>query len=279
MNVLLLFNKKLLIKKNCYAHDIYITITNSDNIIYDCVLEYFEKKSHNDKIDKDKEIQTEQFVDIYKIYDERRNYTMGQFMKDTIYDLLMLICTASDDCYSLAKINYFKSLESNTNEKHLTQYFEYLIECKKINKFNFIDFHNRINPINPDNGEYISKDEFIKIINKNYKLNCILDNNYGTYDLLSNIIINIDCGQIESSVIKYIKKIFNCAINILFNSQQQMINFIKERNNKKNNIPEFIKVFCQFHLKNHVNEHVKKDVATSLYKYYQKTDEYKIKQN
>ncbi len=269
--------KQIIRDTNCYDHDIYIVIEDEEGYKYDCVIEYFEK-IHNEKIDSDKEIQTIQFVDIYKIYDEKKNYNMYQFMKNTINDLLIMISTASDDYCNLSKVLFFKDCENQTNLKLQTDNFENIVECKKTNKFDFVKFYKKLNPVDSETGEVISIVEFINFLEKEYNIICNLeDNRYGNYELFSNIIIKIDIMKVESVAIKQYKNIFNRAINILFNAQEQIINFIKERNEKKLLIPKFIENFCKYHFKNHIDNKLKMDVSTSLYKYYIKTDEYKMK--
>ncbi len=269
--------KQIIRDTNCYDHDIYIVIEDEDGHRYDCVIEYFEK-IHNDKIDNDKEIQTIQFVDLYKVYDEKKYYNMYQFMKNTINDILIMISTASDDCYNLSKVLFFKDCENQTNLKLQTDNFENIIECKKNNRFDFVKFYKKINPVDSDTGDAIDINSFITFLKKELNIMCNLDEcRYGDYELFSNIIIKIDIMKIESPAIKQYKNIFNRAINILFNAQEQIINFVKERNEKKYLIPKFIDNFCKYHLKNHIDNKLKMDVSASLYKYYIKTDEYKIK--
>jgi hypothetical protein len=262
---------------NCFVHDIYIKIENNEGKVYDCVIEYFEKNSHNDKVDYNKEIITSKFVDLYLVYDEKQTYTMYQFMKNSIENLIMLICAASNDCYALTKINFFKDTEKDSKLKNITESFEYLIDCQKNNKFNFLEFYNYINPVDSETGIELSKENFIKLINKKYKLKCILDdNNYGNYKLLSDIIVYSD-GNIESRMMNIFKKIFNRAIYVLFMSQQQIINFIKKRNDEKSNMKEFLEHFCIYQLKNHKDKKHKEKIGGLLFKFYERTDEYKMK--
>jgi hypothetical protein len=262
---------------NCFIHDIYIKIENNDGKVYDCVIEYFEKNSHNDKVDDNKEIITSKFVDLYLVYDERQTYTMYQFMKNTIENLVMLICAASNDCYSLTKINFFKDCQKDIELKKIALYFEYLIDAQKNNKFNFLEFYNNIQPVDSDTGMKLSKDKFIELINKEYQLKCVLDeNNYGNYKLLSDIIVYSD-DKIESRIMSIYKKIFNRAIYVLFMSQQQIINFIKKWNDEKSNMKEFLEHFCIYQLKNHKNKKHKEKIGSLLFKFYEQTEEYKMK--
>jgi len=242
-----------------YKHDVYITIMNkTTNTIFDCVIEYFENGSHNRKIDIDKEIGTKQFVDLYAVYKERENLNI--FMKTTLHKILMLICTANNDPYTLAKINFFNNYE-NENKLILqldTIIFNRILKYKKTNIFDLQDFFGDINPQNSDSGEYFEYDDFIEFLEDTYSIN-IDTNNINSYNLFVDIIIKID-SQTESPRLLNYKKNYARAMNMLFVAQEQIISFIRDINDRKNGLPKFIDYFLLNHLINYKDKETLKQV-------------------
>jgi hypothetical protein len=239
---------------NLYIHDIYITVRRRSEKIhkrFDCVLEYFEYNSHNRIKDDEKHDTVFQMIDRYIVYNEKhKNY--HEFMKKTIHEILMLICTAYNDCYSLSKIIFYNNCSDEIN-KHLKYYttaFNLLIDFKKTNNIDLREFHDVISP--RYDGELISYDEFIDILKNKYDINInIINNNNNnsivTFNIISQIIINTDMN-IESGLLTCLKRIYEQAVNILFESQQKIIEFIKESNKKKNNLPYFMSNIIVHHI-------------------------------
>ena len=100
-----------------------------NNKIYDCVIEYFEEKSHKRRsIDNDKELYVQQMVDYYIVYKEESNM-MNKFFLDTIHKVLLLICACSNDHYTLSKINFFKNNINFCNNSDSSDTFRIYFSC------------------------------------------------------------------------------------------------------------------------------------------------------
>jgi hypothetical protein len=237
--------------KMCYQHDIYITIQN-ENLSFDCALEYFEKGSHNIKIDNDKEICSSQYVNIYSVYYDKNN--LYNYMKDIIHQILILVCAAINDPYKLSKINFFSNHTNNITLKKDTELFNKIILFKKNKKFHFESFFNNLNPKNEETGDFFEFEEFIEFLEDTYNIKIILDKDgFCLYKLFSKIIISLD-QQVNSPDIFGYKKIYQDAMDILFDSQQQIIDFIKKFNDRRENLISFI----DFYLLNHVHQYANK---------------------
>ncbi len=261
-------------RKPCYfRHDVYIFVKKRkhyDNI-YDYALEYFEKNSHQDiNKDEDKRIITSQIVDIYNVYKEE-NKNMHDFMNKCIYNLLMLICTALNDHYSLSKVFFFKNYQHDQIFlKKFTEIYNLIITYKKQQYFDIENIIRLFKITDPETNKLFTINNFVEYFADNYdiKFEFISDNicpdHY--FDL---IILYLDVNMCNNKIIAY-KNIYQVTINILFESQKQIINFVKKSNERKNNIPEFFDEFLKKHIKNYINENTLKTVAHSLYKVYQK---------
>ena len=233
-----------------FKHDIYISICNpNNNRMYDCVIEYFEEKSHKRKpIDCDKELYVQQMVDYYIVYREESN-TLNKFFLDTIHKVMLLICASSDDPYTLSKINFFKNSMDDSKIKINTHYFNNIMKYHKNNHFNFEKFFIELNPINENEDEFeiqefidYFQDEYQIIIKPDEKGNC-------EYSIFKNIILLLDSNV--SRIILGYRKMYSTAMDIVFNSQQEIIHHINEVNNKKRNLPEFLDTFIRNHLQNY----------------------------
>jgi hypothetical protein len=234
-----------------FKHDIYISICNpNNNRMYDCVIEYFEEKSHKRKpIDCDKELYVQQMVDYYIVYREESN-TLNKFFLDTIHKVMLLICASSDDPYTLSKINFFKNSMNESDLKNNTHYFNNIMKYHKNNHFNFEKFFIELRPKNLETEDKFEIQEFIDyfrnehqiLINPDEKGNC-------DYSIFEDIILFLDINM-SHRLGKY-KRIYSKAMLVMLNSQKEIIHHINEVNNKKRNLPEFLDTFIRNHLQNY----------------------------
>ncbi len=256
--------QKEIIKKAYFRHDIYIKIKNRQTRAkYDCVLEYFEKNSHNELTDYDKKYITQQLVDFYAVYNERNN-NLYEFMEYGIHNLLMLICTASDDHFILSKINFFKNYKDDLRLlRKYTDNYNHIIDYKKNSEFDMREFIKFINPVNPATGKRFNIDDFINYIEEKYNLIINLNSDYmcsnENFDLLILYLDDSICGN----NLTVIKKIYQKAISILFQSQRDIIEYIKNNNKKKKNIKLFLEQILKFHIR-HINKDTLLQVVFSL---------------
>ena len=235
-----------------FKHDIYISISNQNNDrMYDCVIEYFEEKSHKRKsIDCDKELYVQQMADYYIVYREESN-SLDNFYLNTIHKVLLLICACSNDHYTLSKVNFFKNnMDDQKIIKTKTEYFNNIIKYHKKNHFNFEEFFIELNPINLETEDEFEIQEFIEYFNDNYKIMIKPDKKgYCGYSIFESIILFSDI-KMSDRLEKY-KRIYSEAMTIMINSQKEIIHHINEVNNKKRNLPEFLDTFIRNHLQNY----------------------------
>ncbi len=257
--------QKKIIKKAYFKHDIYIIIKNRYNKTrYDCVLEYFEKNAHNELIDYDKKYITSQLVDWYGVYNERNN-NLYEFMKYGLHNLLMLICTASDDHFVLSKINFFKHYKDDTKSlRKYTDIYNHIIDYKKNDKFDMNELIKFLNPVNPNNGKRFSINDFINYIEEKYNLIINFSSNYICSNEYFDLIILYLDDSICGTNLTVIKKIYQKAISILFQSQRDIIEYIKNNNKKKNNIRLFLEQILKFHIKHIPDKAILEQIVFSL---------------
>ena len=164
---------------------------------------------------------------------------------------MMLICTSSNDAYTLAKINFFKNNKLNPKKlKAQTEAFNKILKYHKDKVFNFEDFYKELRPTNPDTDELFELDEFINFLEEEYDIDVDIDNDENCkYDIFAAIVVNLDINR--SRKLANYKKIYIEAMNILFHSSAELIIYIKKFGMKKTNLSEFIRSFLTNHLKNY----------------------------
>lgn len=187
-------------------------------------------------------------------------------MKKTILTLFLAICALLDDPYVLSKINYFKNYDEN-NEKKLkkdTELFNTIIEWKKLNSFNFKIFFERAILINPDTNNEFDFDEFIEYLYDNYRIKIIfLDKNFNCkyfVDIIMNI--EIECSDM---ILSY-RKIYCKTMEILFESEKELLIWVSKSNEARRFIPKYVDNFLLNHIKNYKYQCILEKVRDTLNK-------------
>ena len=254
-------NDKLIKKYNStYKHDIYIKISNNNNY-YDIGLEYFE--TIHDRIkDDDKEISSIVNLDGYYVYEEKKN-NYNDFMHEVIHNLLTCTCALNRDPYTLSKINYFKNYKETRTLKTDTELFNQIMKWKKNNLVDFELFFNKLIPTNQETKELFEYDKFIEYLEEIHNINIKFNNkNECEYRYFIDLIVNLD-NDMSTMIFNY-KKIYTRTMDILLESQNQIIDFIEKSNMKKKSIPLYINNFLRNHIQNYTSEYTLSKVLEKL---------------
>ena len=246
-------DKELKILSATYKHDIIINISkkhqeneDNDNNIFEIVLEYFEK-THNRFNDEDKRISTNLFSDEYFVFNINED-NMNEFIENVIYEIIKNICAVNNDKYELSKILYFNK---NYKIKKDVMIFNKIVNYKKFGKFNFEDFYNEINPLSVETGDDYSQDDFIELLDEKYKINIKIDDDGNcNSNVFDEILIHSERSIIESNNLYRYKNIYLMAINTITLASDEIIKLMKKQRDKRLQLPEFIRNFQKFHIKN-----------------------------
>lgn len=263
-------NDFLLKKNNCtYKHDICIKVTNNlDNESYDIGLEYFEF-IHDRIKDDDKEISSRLILDGYYVYNESSKQ-YNEFMKETIYNIMITICALTDDPYTLSKINYFANYKNIRSLKADTEIFNKIINWKKTNTGDFKKLFDNFMIINPENGKEFEFNEFIEHIENNFNIVIKFTNETNCeYKYFVDFIVQVNTDY--SQHIYSYRKIYARTMEILIETQKQMIKWIKQMNNSRKLVPKYIDSFLRVHIQNYRYTDTQKKALNNLTK--------KLKQN
>jgi hypothetical protein len=243
-------NDTLIKKNSCtYKHDVCIKLTNQDNETYDIGLEYFEF-IHDRIKDDDKEISSKVILDGYYVYHESSN-NFNEYMRETIYNIMITICTIEDDPYILSKINFFNNYKNIRSLKSDTVKFNNIMKWKRENIFNFKKIFEIFVISNPDTGLEYEFEEFIKHIDEKFKINInfLDDKSNCEYKYFVDLIVQVDASY-SSNILTY-RKIYTRTMDVLIDSQKQMIKWIKQMNNSRKLIPQYLDSFLRVHIQNY----------------------------
>ncbi len=254
----------LLIKKyNCtYKHDACIKLVNKDNETYDIALEYFEYV-HDRIKDDDKDISSKVILDGYYVYHEASN-NYNDYMKETIYNIMISICAIEDNPYTLSKVNFFNNYKNIKSLKTDTQMFNEIIGWKKSNYVNFEKLFNNLMLRNPNTEEEFEIEEFVDYIKDKYKVKIEFTNNtyYCNYISIVDMIVQINTDY--SPKIYSYRKIYSRTMDILIDSQKQMIKWIKQMNNFRKLIPQYLDSFLRVRIQNYRYSDTQNKVISNL---------------
>jgi hypothetical protein len=256
-------NDMLIKKYNCtYKHDACIKLVNKDNETYDIALEYFEYV-HDRIKDDDKDISSKVILDGYYVYHEASN-NYNDYMKETIYNIMISICAIEDNPYTLSKVNFFNNYKNIRSLKTDTIKFNNIMKWKKNNIFNFKKLFEIFVITNPETGEEFEFEDFIKHINDKFKINIeFKDEDYNCeYKYFVDLIIQVDTTY-SPNIYSY-RKIYARTMDILIDSQKQMIKWIKQMNNFRKLIPQYLDSFLRVHIQNYRYSDTQNKVISNL---------------
>ncbi len=243
-------NDKSIKKASCtYKHDVYIKIINPDENYYDIGLEYFE--SVHDRIkDDDKEVSSKVNLDAYHFYEEKYS-GYKNFMKTTIHSIMMCICALENDAYSLSKINFFKNYKQVRTLKADTEIFNQIISWKKNKNVEFDKLFESLLAINPNTNKPFEFQEFVNYLEENHGIQIEFesDTKNCNYKYFIDMINNVD-SNISQKILMY-RKIYTRSMDVLIDSQKEIIEYIKNVNETKKLVPKYIDNFLRLHIANY----------------------------
>jgi hypothetical protein len=272
INIKLAYNytnrNELILKEQqfTFKNDVMITFNKEQNY-FECGLDYIKKSLF---VDSYKNISSHVNLDYYKYFDEDTD-NLNVFMEDCIYRLLIILCSLENDEYKLAEILFIKS-NSNTNLTDLKdqlEIFKKIINGKKNNFVNLKDIYEQFMPVNPDTGDDMNYEQFIKYIQDDIFIGDELDlnnNELMNWNDFELVILGLDKNI--SPNIKYYKIIYKQAINTLLLSLKTIIELIQQINKTKKYIPQYIQQLLEKDILNFDNKELLKNIYKQLEDYF-----------
>ena len=243
-------------------HDVYINL-NQEEKYFECGFDFVKKTFY---IDGYKNISSHVNLDYYKYFDEDVD-NINVFMEDSIYRLLIIICSLNNDKYKLAEILFVRSNKNLSDIKDQLEIFKKIINGKK-NKFvDFNEFYDEIMPVYPETGLDMKYHEFVKYIQDNYKIKLnFYENNFLSWNDFENIILHLD--ENISRIIPNYKKVFTHTMNTLILALETIIELIQQINKTKKYISQYINQLLSRNIINFANKELLKNIYEQLDYYF-----------
>jgi hypothetical protein len=251
-----------------FKHHVYVEFSFG-NYLFDCGFDYLEKSNI---IDNWKNISSLVNLDYYKYFDADCDKTEN-FIQDITYRLLIIVCCVSGDEYKLAEIIFIKSHRNLPNLQNQIDIFSRVINAKKTNLFNILDWFYEIMPVNTTTELDMEFDEFIQYINSNVfttqTIN-VIDGQYISWEDFEIIIMELST-DISLQLANY-KKIFTQGIGTLIESLKTINELTMQINKTKKYIPQYIDHYVE-NILVHSDKNMLKNTNVKLTNYFAELEE------
>jgi hypothetical protein len=177
---------------------------------------------------------------------------MEDFIIDSIYAIIQIICVATDDEYELSKILYFNKKNNKKNSIREFDYFNRIITIQKNKKFNLKEFHKKIKPCDPDTNDDMTFDDFIDYIEDELEIEIkYLDKKFNcSSELFDKLILLLPITIDKIHELVMYKNKYSDAMRALLTASKKIIEILRKQRTKRMQLPEFIRNFQKFHKDN-----------------------------
>lgn len=249
-----------------YKYDIYVVLAQGDKI-FEYGFDFFESQ---DDCPQNKYEHSKILLDNYEYFyseDVNTNDDIKHYLEETLFKLLVAICSIRDDEYKLAEILFVKTNKDSMEKKILLKELSYLtrvIGWKKLNLINLGDLFDNLMLIDKNKEEEITFKEFKKIIKticEKYNVKFDIKQKEISYNIFEKIILHISTDY-ESEILDSYKDIYQCSMSMLMQSLKLIIQLTTEMNMRKKFISRYIQYLIEFKIKDYKN----KDMFDDIYK-------------
>lgn len=242
-----------------YKYGIYYVLTKEDKSF-----EYgFDFFSSNVENQENKYEHSKILLDNYEYFyseDITSNEDIKYYLEQSLFKLLVAICSIRNDEYKLAEILFAKTNKDKMIPKQLAKelgYFVRIINWKKIDCIDIEDLNDDLELVNNETEEKISLKEFKFIIKTISDKNEIeFDNkqkniNFEIFELflLNNINLN-------SRTLQFYKKSYQLSMSMLMESLKLIIQLTNEMNMRKKFFSRYISFLIEFKLEDYKNKNI-----------------------
>lgn len=248
-----------------YKYDIYIVLTQDDKTFeygldfFDSIIDCPPNKYEHSKI----------FLDNYEYFyseDINSNKDIKYYLEETLFKLLIAICSILDDEYKLTEILFMKMNKDTMEPKKLKRTLGYctrLLNWNKTNTIDLEDLYDNLKIINEENKKEINFIDFkkiIKIICDKYNIRFDLNQKDINFNIIGKIILNINT-KYSSEILEFYKHIYQIVMEMIPKSLKLIIQLTNEMNMRKKFISKYIEYVIEFKLDDYKN----KDILNKIY--------------
>lgn len=243
-----------------YKYDIYVVLTKEDKS-FEYGFDFFPFSSDNEE---NKYEHSKILLDNYEYFyseDISSNEDIKYYLNETLFKLMVAICSIRDDEYKLAEILFTRVNKDNLSSKQLLKklgYFIRVIKWKKINDIDLEELYNDLMLINNQCGEEITLKEFKKVIKSICdKYTIKFDNKQKNidFDIFEKIILHMN-SIYTSEILDFYKDIYQQSMSMLMQSLKLIIQLTNEINMRKKFFSRYISFLIEYKLGDYKNQNI-----------------------
>lgn len=243
-----------------YKYDIYLVLSKEDKL-YEYGFDFFESIEDNPE---NKFSHSKILLDNYEYFysmDISSNADIVNYLNDTIFGLLIAICSMKNDEYKLAEILYTKLNKDKMTPKQLEKELEYFIKIinwKKLDTIDLNDLYFNLMLINNETEEEISFKGFKKIIKNicdKFEIKFNIKQTNIDFDIFEKIILYMNTNY-ASEILDFYKDTYQKSMSMLMESLKLIIKLTSEMNIRKKFFARYITFLIEYKLSDYKNQYI-----------------------
>lgn len=243
-----------------YKYDIYVVLTKEDKS-FEYGFDFFSSSSDNQE---NKYEHSKILLDNYEYFyseDIKSNEDIKHYLNETLFKLMIAICSIKDDEYKLAEILFTRVNKDNLSPNQLIKklgYFIRVIEWKKVNDIDLEELYNDLILINNESEDEISLKKFklvIKSICDKYTIKFDTKQKNINFDIFEKIILHMN-SIYTSDILDFYKDIYQQSMSILMQSLKLIIQLTNEINMRKKFFSRYISFLIEYKLGDYKNQNI-----------------------
>ena len=198
----------------------------------------------NTKIDLDKSKIIKNLIQMDYYYRYEYGYeNFKNFVEKSLYKILIIGCSISDDEYKLAKILFIKNFSNDEFFNKKYNIFKKMINSKKNKLFDLGEWYEKLN-IYKD-GIRMTWYEFIRICQnclnlKGIRIRLDFEQKKVKFSIFEKILSVFDDSIVENDIIHHYRLVYCESMELLMESLKYILELSKENNKRINYIPQYI---------------------------------------
>jgi hypothetical protein len=242
-----------------YKFDIYMILTKEDKS-FEYGFDFFSSNLDNEE---NKYEHSKILLDNYEYFyseDINSNEDIKYYLNETLFKLMVAICSIRDDEYKLAEILFTRVNKDKMDLKLLIKelgYFLKIINWKKLDLINLEDLYDDLQLIDNKTKDEINLKDFkktIKNICDDNKIQFEVKNQDISFKIFELFLLNnID---LSSRTLMFYKKSYQQSISMLMESLKLIIQLTNEINMRKKFFSRYINFLIEFKLGDYKNQNI-----------------------
>ena len=244
---------------SAYRYGMYLVLAKEEKN-FEYGFDFFSSSAENQE---NKYEHSKILLDNYEYFyseDISSNEDIKYYLDETLFKIMVAICSITDDEYKLAEILFAKINKDKMTPKQLAKelgYFLKIINWKKIDKIDLEDlFHSLILIDNKSEEEITSKEfkKIIKIICDDNKIKFDIKQKDISFEIFELFLLNHN--NLSSRDLMLYKSSYQKSMSLLMQSLKLIIQLTNEMNMRKKFFSRYISFLIEFKLGDYKNQNM-----------------------